>query len=774
MRRQKNVILIVSICVLVIIAGAAAALLISGKLGLPNKQEQTENNLATPEAFVEHYFSQIAAGEFEGLYALLNEQSRAAITKDDFIAKYKNIYEGIEAEGITVTIHQVSDYKDDSEEEPRSGKGKLVAYSLHMDTAAGSITYSNSAVLSRTDDNNYRASWSPKWIFPSLGWEDRVRVKTLQAERGTIYDRHGDMLAGEGIASSVGFVPGKMRGPDDGTIPFPNQTPTSEETPITPREAEPGETPDAASEATPGVTPEATPDASPDMAQATSSSDSPAQSPSALPQDEDAALYNEADVAKIAELLEMTPESILKKLNASYVKEDTFVHLRTVSKEAYDLKEELLTVPGIKISDTVVRYYPLGEKASHLIGYIQSINAEELAELKENGYHMNSILGKAGLEKIYEDLLRAVDGCEIVIVDSEGNLKQTLARREKEDGRDIHLTIDSSIQAQLYDLFSEDKSCSVAMNPQTGEVLALVSTPTYDANDFVLGMPSSMWTALNEDENLPFWNRFKAALCPGSTMKAITAAIAIDTGAVSPDEDLGQSGLRWRKDDSWGGYYITTTMEYEGPANIRNALKFSDNIFFGKAAMKIGADRFAEKLVSIGFEERIPFEYGLYSSIISTTETFNSEIQLADSGFGQGEILTNPIHLAAIYASFVNDGNIMQPQLIFGRVPEIWKEHAFTPETARIIRDDLIQVIETGSGTDAKVENRVLGGKTGTAEIKQSKEDETGTELGWFVQFTADEHEGSPLLVVSMVEDVKGRGGSHYVSPKVKTLFEWE
>lgn len=310
------------------------------------------------------------------------------------------------------------------------------------------------------------------------------------------------------------------------------------------------------------------------------------------------------------------------------------------------------------------------------------------------------------------------------------------------------------------------------MNPRTGEVLALVSTPAYDANDFVLGMSKSKWKALNEDESLPLWNRFKAALCPGSTMKAITAAIAVDTGAVSPEADFGHSGLKWRKDESWGGYYITTTMEYDGPANISNALKFSDNIFFGKAAMKIGADRFAEELIKIGFEEPIPFEYGLYSSIVSTTETFKSEIQLADSGFGQGEILTNPIHLAAIYSSFLNNGNLLTPRLLLNSEPRIWKENAFSPETAKIIRDDLVQVIENGSAADARVPGRNLGGKTGTAEIKQSKDDKSGTELGWFVEFTADENEENPLIIVSMVEDVKGRGGSHYLIPMVKTLFE--
>ena len=686
------------------------------------------NKAANPDELLLQYFSGIGNGQYEELYEMLSEQSQKGISKEDFVAKNKNIYGGIEAKNITLTTGQISDYDNHAAESESDIANKIVEYDLRMDTVAGEITYSWHAVFSVNENKEYRMEWTPQSIFPSLAWDDKVRVNTLTAKRGCIYDRNGELLAGPGIASAVGFIPGKMRKEEAASVD-----------------------PDPAS-----VDEVSVPDAD----------DAP------VLESTPATIYHAEDIAKTAELLEMTPENIIKKLNASYVKDDTFVLLQTVAKKDYELKEALLTVPGILISDTSVRYYPLGEKASHLVGYIQNINAEELEILRGQGYHRNSVLGKAGLEKIYEDQLRATDGCEIIIVDGNGNQKETLARKENVNGKDITLTIDAQIQSQLYDLFCQDKSCSVAMNPRTGEVLALVSTPAYDANDFVLGMPMSKWTALNEDTNLPFFNRFKAALCPGSTMKAITAAIAVDTGIIPPDEDFGHSGLKWRKDESWGGYYITTTMEYEGPANIRNALKFSDNIYFAKAATRIGADRFAKELIKIGFEERIPFEYGLYSSIVSTTETFQSEVQLADSGFGQGEILTNPIHLAAIYASFVNDGNILQPYLMLEKGPAVWKEHAFSADTARIIREDLIQVIESGSATDAKIQGRILGGKTGTAEIKQSKDDKTGTELGWFVAFTADEYDAHPLIVISMVEDVKGRGSSHYVVPKVRTVFE--
>lgn len=634
------------------------------------------------------YFAGIEAAEYEALYEMLSEQSQEKISKADFVSKNQKIYGGIDAENITVSVIGIS----------QNGDGKAVEYALRMDTAAGEISHTNYAVFTANEEKEYGLEWAAYLIFPGLNDEDKVRVNTLTAVRGNIYDRNGQLLAGEGTASSIGFVPGKMQEGEN----------------------------------------------------------------------------REQDIAQAAELLDMTVESINKKLDASYVKEDTFVPLRTVAMDQQVLKEELLNIPGIKITDQTVRYYPLAERASHLVGYIQNINGEELEELSEQGYHMNSVLGKAGVEKLYEEQLRAVDGCEIAIVDEEGNYKEILARQEKQNGEDVVLTIDARIQTQLYDQFEEDKSCSVAMNPETGEVLALVSTPSYNANDFVLGMTESKWTSLNEDEDQPMFNRFKAALCPGSTFKPVTAAIGIDSGKVSPDADFGYSGLKWRKDESWGGYWITTTMEYDGPADIENALKYSDNIYFAKAALEIGADLFAEELIKLGFEGRIPFEFGLYSSTISSTGTFTSEIQLADSGFGQGEILVNPIHLAGIYSAFVNEGSMIQPYLLLNNRPtsKFWKENVFTAETARILQESLIAVITSGSAEDAQISGITLAGKTGTAEIKQSKEDGGGTELGWFAMFTADDSTEEPLLVISMAEDVKDRGGSHYVVPRVRTVFE--
>ena len=191
------------------------------------------------------------------------------------------------------------------------------------------------------------------------------------------------------------------------------------------------------------------------------------------------------NISKISELTGVSTEYINKQISASYVKEDTFVPIKKVAKDNVDLKEKLLQISGIKITSTKARVYPLGEEAAHLIGYVQAISAQELEESRQKGYNSSSIIGKAGLEKAYEDRLRGIDGIEIYIEDEQSNKLKQLAKQDKKDGEDVKLTIDSAIQKQLYNELKNDKGLFVVMNPHTGELLATVSTPSYNSNDFV-------------------------------------------------------------------------------------------------------------------------------------------------------------------------------------------------------------------------------------------------------------------------------------------------
>ena len=586
-----------------------------------------------------------------------------------------------------------------------------VTYQTSFDTVAGEISFEKSAFFLEGEDG-YKLVWDNSLIFPNLASTDKVRVSTTQANRGEILDRNGRVLAGKGTASSVGIVPGKLEN-------------------------------------------------------------------------------REEAIAKIAELLETTSEVIEKKLSAQWVKDDSFVPIKTIPRvEEIELlkvepdedvlkekerHESLLAIPGVMISDVEVREYPLGEAAAHLVGYVQSVTAEDLEEHAGEGYTANSVIGRSGMEGLFEKELKGQNGCRIYIVNSEGKEKEELACILVQHGQDIKLTIDASLQIALYEQFQEDKSCSVAMNPYTGEVLALVSTPSYDNNDFIMGLSSEQWTALNDDEDKPMYNRFRQVWCPGSTFKPVTATVGLESGAIDPNEDYGNVGLSWQKDASWGSYYVTTLHAYE-PVILENALIYSDNIYFAKAALKIGYEEMESSLTQLGFNAELPFEIKMAKSQYSNSESIETEIQLADSGYGQGQVLVNPLHLACIYSAFCNEGNIIKPYLVYQNEvsAEYWISGAFSSETASRVLEGTKKVVNDSHGTGyaAHRDDIVLAGKTGTAEIKASKDDTSGTELGWFAVFTAEETVERPILIISMVEDVKGRGGSGYVVKKDSLVLE--
>jgi len=636
-----------------------------------------------PENVWQNYISLINEQKYEEMYEMLTDDSKSQISQEDFVKRNKNIYEGIDMTDMQVEITAI---------EEENSSTRKISYNSSMNTEAGNIDCSNIVRLTKDKEKGYLINWSSSLIFPQLNNSDKVRIKTVSASRGSIYDKNGNSLAGTGEVSSIGIVPGKL-----------------------------GEN-------------------------------------------------KETDIEKMGQLLGITSESINKSLSASWVTDDTFVPIKKVSKDQTQLKEQLLQIPGVKITSAKSRVYPLGEAAAHLVGYVQNITAEELEENQGKGYNSNSIIGKAGLERIYEDRLKGKDGIEIYIEDSEGNRKTDIAKIEVENGENIKLTIDANIQEHLYNQLKENEGFFVVMHPQSGELLALVSTPSYNPMDFVLGMSTEKWNSIKEDEANPMLARYLQSYCPGSTFKPVTGAIGLTTGSLSENDTFTYSGLSWKK-DGWGEHDITTLTAYNGPKNLRNGLTYSDNIYFAQATIQMGAQNFMNGLNKLKFGENIDFTLSLAKSQYSNNGKIANEKLLADSGYGQGEILVNPIHMASIYSAFANQGNMVKPYLEFkeNAETEYLVEEAFSKEAASIITDDLIQVVEKGTATDMKISGRTIAGKTGTAELKGSKDAEADV-LGWFNCFTTDSA-GEQLLIVSMVENARELGGSHYLISKIKTLF---
>lgn len=623
------------------------------------------------------------SGDYDKMYSMLSKESKENISKEEFIARYEDIYSGIDAKNL-----KIERKNEDKEEEE-------IKFKLSMDTLAGEISldsYNLSMIEERQDDGkNWFVQWDESLIFPEMEDGDLVKVERLYAERGEIFDKDGNGLAVNGERISVGI--------------FPEE-------------------------------------------------------------------YDESNNEALADLLDIDIEIIQDKLDRN-TNPKYFVPIVKIDKEDREMSTKLSEMEGVMQQESKDRLYPGGEAFGNLVGYITPITAEQLEKAEDGTYHNRSKIGKFGLEEVYEEHLKADDDVVIYISrlkDEGGEEKQVLAKVEGEDGEDLNISIDTNLQKNIYEEMQGDEGATVAIDPTTGEVLSMVSYPSFDSNLYTTYVPNSQKEEWEKLESNVFQNKFNKAYSPGSTFKIITSAIGLSTGDIDPDEKINIEGKSWQKDSSWGAYNINRLNQKLSDLDLNDAFVYSDNIYFAKTALKIGEENFIEGSKKFGFHEELPIEFPFARSQIANEEKIDSEILLADTGYGQGQVLMSPLHLSLVYSGLVNNGNIMEPKLIMDKEPKVWKENVMDEEVRIEILNDLVDVIENNDGTgyDAKIDGTKLAGKTGTAELKSSQNDK-GNENGWFVSMNVDDPQ---IVIASMVKGVEDRGGSHYVVPKVRKILE--
>ena len=479
----------------------------------------------------------------------------------------------------------------------------------------------------------------------------------------------------------------------------------------------------------------------------------------------------DAKITELANTLDISEDTIINKLNSNSNPEYFVPIVDILSND-----EKLVTLvnrndEGIIIKEKNSRVYHGGEAFGRLIGYVGAITAEELESKGDKGYTQTSIIGKAGIEQVYEDTLRGEDGAEIYL--SRNNEEISILKKEVVNGTDVKLTIDSTLQNNSYEQLNGEKGAVTAVDPKTGEVLALVSAPSYDSNIFTTYVTKTKSAEREANDYTDQINRFSKTYAPGSTMKLITASIGLNTGVLDADETVTIDGLTWQKDSSWGNYNITRVHNTTTPMTLREAAKYSDNIYFAQLALKIGSKNLINGLNGFGIGEEIPFEYPMTTSSISNNGNLDSEILLADTGYGQGELMVTPLNMALAYSALANDGNIMTPRLVLtsDSSSTTWKESAIKSEYLSTLIEDFSAMVNDADGAahGAQITGYNIAAKTGTAEIKASQDDTTGTENGWFV---AVDTTSSKLSVAMIIEDVKDRGGSSIPIPKVKAIME--
>ncbi|HAQ6895394.1 TPA: penicillin-binding transpeptidase domain-containing protein [Enterococcus faecium] len=449
-----------------------------------------------------------------------------------------------------------------------------------------------------------------------------------------------------------------------------------------------------------------------------------------------------ANIKAIASSFDLTEDAINQAISQSWVQPDYFVPLKIIDGATPELPA------GATIQEVDGRYYPLGEAAAQLIGYVGDITAEDIdknPELSSNGK-----IGRSGLEMAFDKDLRGTTGGKLSITDADGVEKKVLIEHEVQNGKDIKLTIDAKAQKTAFDSLGGKAASTVATTPKTGDLLALASSPSYDPNKMTNGISQEDYKAYEENPEHPFISRFATGYAPGSTFKMITAAIGLDNGTIDPNEVLTINGLKWQKDSSWGSYQVTRVSSDVSQVDLKTALIYSDNIYAAQEALKMGEKKFRTGLDKFIFGEDLDLPISMNPAQISNEDSFNSDILLADTGYGQGELLINPIQQAAMYSVFINNGTLVYPKLIADKETKD-KKNVISETAVQTIVPDLREVVQDVNGTAHSLSalGIPLAAKTGTAEIKE-KQDVKGQENSFLFAFNLD---NQGYMMVSMLEN---------------------
>lgn len=441
------------------------------------------------------------------------------------------------------------------------------------------------------------------------------------------------------------------------------------------------------------------------------------------------------------------------------------------------IEEQKSQYPGVVIEVTPIRDYILKQEGAHTFGYVSEINDTELEKMKDEGYKSGDIIGKFGLEKVYDKELRGENGGQQVEVDVSGKPVQILGRKEPVPGDDLELTIDINLQQAAEKAVDEQltqigahAAAAVVMNPQTGEILAMVSRPAFDPNLFAHGISSKDWNQLNNNPYHPMDNKtITGEYPPGSTFKIVTGTAALTEGVVTPDEQIFDSGHHWiiPKGNADG--------EALGWLNFRTALAHSDNVYFYEMGNRLGIDRLEKyaRMFGLGAKTGIDLPYeatGLVANRRYKEKNFDDgEWYLSetfDAAIGQGFNLVTPLQAAMVMGEIAADGKRYKPHVVNriiapdGSVvkdfqPELLSQLDVPEEDIKLVQDGLHDVTKYGTAASSIRGFTVdIAGKTGTAENSQ------GRDHGWFVAYGPFDN---PNIVVAVIVENGGYGSQSAV-----------
>lgn len=484
----------------------------------------------------------------------------------------------------------------------------------------------------------------------------------------------------------------------------------------------------------------------------------------------------------LSRILEVEASTLKEKLsNTSYQRPFVpQVLINDLDREALaKVKANIYRLPGVIIQAIPTRTYPHADLAAHVLGYVREINKAQLAKDTEGFYRQGDYTGQSGLEKQFEKELRGKSGYLQVEVDARGNRRSELFLADAKKGNDIHLTIDLDLQKQAEKSLGEFSGSVVAIEPGSGDVLALASNPRFNANIFSGSMDAKKWSEVSQDKKKPLRNRaISNHYPPGSTVKLLFAAAGLSSGVIT-----GKTVMQCP------GYYKFGRRLYHchkraghGRVDVAKAIRSSCNVFFYQLGHKLGIDRiflFAD-LFGFGKATGIDLlgeENGILPSKAWKLKRFGERWYPGETlsvAIGQGYFAATPLQQAISLAAIVNGGFLYKPKLLKKVVKAETKEEIVTkPNLIRkvsISKEVLENVTEyaegvvqhkEGTGKRAGFPKIRVGGKTGTAQVRSLKkaseeEEEKFKDHAWFVGFAPAE---DPKIVVAVLVENAGHGG---------------
>lgn len=430
-----------------------------------------------------------------------------------------------------------------------------------------------------------------------------------------------------------------------------------------------------------------------------------------------------------------------------------------------------------------VRSYLMDEKFSHVLGYVGEISENQLKSDEYKDYRLGDRIGQSGIELQYEKLLRGVDGGEIVEVDSKGSKLRILRRVSSTAGQNIYLTIDSDLQSKIYEnlktALAKSGSCcgsAIAMDPTNGQILALVSLPSFDPNIFTNRFDEMAITQIFTRIDFPILNRaISGTYPPGSTFKIVSSLAALSSGKITPDTTFQDTGVMYLGSFKFSNWYFNQYGKTEGSVDLLKAIQRSNDIYFYYVGQTIGEQALGEWAKKLNLGSKLDIDLSSEASgLIPTDEwkrkTFGEGWYPGDTlhmAIGQGFVLTTPLQILGITSFIASDGVLYKPKLLLTNFkPKVLVSNLTTPDKIKLIKDGLKLVPKNG-GTAWPFFTFPIptAGKTGTAEFGDPKD----RTHAWYTSFAP---ENNPKIALTVL--VEGGGeGSNVAAPVAKEVYRW-